>query len=462
LKLVVAAALLIGASACAQDAQVPIQQEPADTSGTSSPSDYGGPAILTRGGGPSISRSGDLVRLRPFITLNGVYDSGLGTTIINPQGNVPYQDGYGIETMFGVAGAHSWQDSELDLDYRGSLRHYTQNSYYDGMDNSLMLSYKRKITSKTTLLLSENVARYARAFSLPLAGYYNTGFEAYDPSFSGLTTNAFFDTPTFAFLSTARLVRQLSPRLSVSIGANAYFVRRHSSQLIGSNGYTALADMAYRLTRYQTISLGYSYSHFDFQNRYGQSDLHNLALGYSIRLGRFWEVALLGGAFRVESNRNTQVQLDPVIAAILGQTFGIQKFYQVSYVPRFGAHITRSFRHAGASLAYNRTVLAGNGIYTTSSYESANFGYSYMGFRRLSLQAGATYSMYSSMMLALGRYHNFSVGTGFGYLLSRGVSLIGRIDDRHYSVQSSNLNRTYYRALLGFGWSPGEYPLALW
>lgn len=463
MKLAVAAALLFGASAWAQAPPAPAAPDtPAEQADTPAEAEYGGPAILSRGGAPSIARGGETVRLRPFLTLNGVYDSGLGNTIINPQGNVPYSDLYGVNATFGVTGAHAWKNSILDLDYRGTLRHYNVNTYYDGMDNSLMLGYKQKLTSRTSFELAENATRYQRAFSLPLAGYYNTGFEAYDPSFAGLTTNDLFDTPATMMMTTGRLTHQLSARLSVGVSGSGLFIRRRSQALVGTNGYTARGDIAYRLSRYQTISVNYDFNHYDFQNMYGQADVHGAALGYSVRIGRHWEMALNGGAMRAESIRNAQVQLDPVVAAILGRAVGFAKFHGIVYLPQYGAHLTRTFRRASASAGYNRTVLPGNGVYTITSYESGTLGYSYTGFRRLSLQAGASYTRYSALSQGLGRYRSYSGGGGFTYRLARSLSVIGRIDGRRYQVQSSSLNRIYCRASFGLGWAPGDYPLALW
>lgn len=489
MKLVFIAALLFIASACAQEPRAPQASPPPDAGQQTQPQpqqpavpeappevepeetvsadaprplDYGGPAILSRGGSARISQGGDFVNLRPFVTLNGIYDSGLAITTLDSEGKVPFHSAFGVESIFGVTGAHAWRTAALELDYRGSLRHYTENSYYDGFDNSLELAYKKRLSPRTSVVLGQNAAYYSRAFSLPISGFYNAGFNAYDPNFAGLTTNDLFDTPTLALLTSGRIVHQMTPRLSFSAGGNGFFVRRRSKELFGSNGATATGDVAYRLTRYQTISVGYSFTHFDFEKLYGQSDMHGVMAGYSVRIGRNWELALLAGAFRVESIRNTRVELDPVIAAILGQKFGIEKFYDVVYIPRYGAHLTRRFRRASATFGYDRTVLAGNGIYATSSYEIANFGLSYQGSRRLSIQAGANYTRYSSLTLSIGRYRSYSGGVGFGYLLAKGLSLLGRIDQRHYEVQSSELNRAYYRATLGFGWSPSEYPLALW
>ncbi len=465
MKLVVATAVLSVAWAWAQEPLPPAapdapaaSQEGSDDSPVSRDR---GPRLISRGGGPSLS-DGQPVGLIPFISLNGVYDSGLSTTSVNSEGTVPYVTGYGLEATFGVTGNRRWRHTALDLDYRGSARHYTQRSYYDGMDNSLQLGFKHFLSARTYFEVTANASRYQRAYNLPMAGYYGTGFEAYNPGYSGLTTNDFFDSPTNALIGAGRLIHEHSPRLSFSVGANGFFVRRRSSALIGTTGYTTTGDVAYRLSRYQSIALEYTFSHFDFKSSFGQSDMNGASLNYSIRLGRHTEVAIQAGAFRVESLRLRTVQFDPAIAILLGRSFGFEKFHGVAYAPRMGAHITRSFRKATFSVGYDRTVLAGNGVYATSSYESGQLGYSYGGFRRLTFQWGADYHRFSAMTQDLGRYRGFATGVGFGYRLGRGISFIARGDVRRFYISNSPLNRVYGRTVVGFSWSPGEYPLALW
>ena len=80
----------------------------------------------------------------------------------------------------------------------------------------------------------------------------------------------------------------------------------------------------------------------------------------------------------MESLRLTRVLFDPVIAALLGQAFGVEKFYGVTYVPRIGArHHSGISAIPSVSLSYDRSVLAGNGVYTTAGYELASVGYTY-------------------------------------------------------------------------------------
>ncbi len=462
MKLLIATAVLSAASVYGQDAP---PASPDTSGGQDAPAsdEYGGPTVLSRGGGPSIGNPVSDIRLRPFVTLNGIYDSGLGNTILNEQGSIPYVSAYGIETIFGATGTRRFRQSTLDLDYRGSFRHYSQNSYYDGMDNSLTLGYKRNLSAHTVFSIEENAARYQRAYSLPLGSYYNNGSQSYDPTFSGITGNDFFDTPTTALMSTAQLVHEKSRRLSFGISGSGFIVRRRAQSLIGSNGYTARGDMAYRLTRYQTLSVQYTFTHFDFQSQFGQSDMHGATLSYSVRIGRALEIALEAGAFRVESLRLDKVVFDPVIAKLLGQPYAFEKAYNVRYIPQGSVRITRRVgRNTALSAGYDRTVLAGNGIYTTSGFETAQLGYSYAGVRRMSIQAGLNYSRYSALMQNLGRYRGYSAGIGLGYQLGRGLSLVARADARRYYVSSSALNRVYERVQIGFGWSPGEYPLSIW
>ncbi len=452
-----AAVVLSALPAFAQDAGTP-----ADTEASKPQPEYGGPSILSRGGGPSIGRSSEFARIRPFATISGVYDSGLATTVIGNANNVAQRDGYGIEGTFGVTGTHTWQRSSLDLDYRGSARHYTQNSYYDGIDNSLSLAYQRQMSPRWGFVLTENAARYTRAFGLPMANVYGNGYLGYNPAVSGLTANTLFDTPTDVLISSGTLIYQLSARTSISAGGSGFLLRQRSAALVGTNGYTATGDIAYRLTRYSTIGVSYSFGHFDFQHQYGQTDMHGASLNYSTRIGRHWEVGLSAGGYRVENARLIQVPLDPFIAALLGTSYGVQKFHGVAWIPNYGARITRSFRRSTATLTYDRAVLPGNGLFLTSNYQTASLGFTYSASRHLALQGGAGWSQFGAMTQTIGKYRNYSASGGFTAPISHLFSIVGRIDARRYDIQQSVLNRTYYRATLGIGITPGDFPLALW
>ena len=445
----------------AQDAPAGAAQGAGETAQTPA-SAYGGPSILSRGNAPSVMRGGETARLVPFLSATGSYDSGMGGTTVNPQGQTVYAGSYGVEGDFGITGAHTWEHSVLDLAYRGVYRDYTNEGSYNGLDNSLDIGFHHQLTSRLGIVLGEDFARTRSSFSLPMAGLYESGTGGFNPIYNALTAENVLATPTLASVSDVRLVYQHTARLSVSVGATGIVSRQHAQETLGVNGYVASADVAYRLSRYQTIDFNYSYSHFGYLGQLGDTGIHGAGIGYSARLGRYWEASLSGGASRVESLRSVAVTLDPVLAQLLGESVVFAQSRSVFYTPYGAAHLTRSFRHSFWSAGYNRSVVSGNGLYTTSNYEAADTSYFYGGLRRLSLQAGAGFGRTSAITQSLGRSLSYHASAGFGFGITKGFSLVGRIDGYRYSVAGSGLDRTTYRAGMGIAWNPGQYPVALW
>jgi hypothetical protein len=438
-------------------AEAPAQEEAAP------PSEYSGPALLSRHEGATVARGSELLRLRPFVSVNGIYDSGLLSVAVDQNGTLPNQRAWGEQLEFGVVGSHPWRRTRLDLDYRGSFNHYNRRTYYDGFNSSFLMSVTHQVSRRVTFQLGETFATYSRSMSLPgMSGAYGGPVPYPDPSYQGLVGNDIYDSRTNALMSTGRFTFQKSARLSFSGGGNAFFVRRRSAALAGVNGYGATGDVAYRLSRYQTIGLQYSYNQYDFTSLFGGSSMHGLAANYAVRLGRRWELALLGGGYRIEVLRVQQVQIDPVIAALLGRSYGLGILYKTRYAPNLGANLTRSFRRATLGFAYTRMVTPGNGVYLTSGSETESVNYSYVGFKRLNIGLSAGSTSYTALAQTLGKYRNYHAGGGFTYRLIRNLSLVQRTDGRKYQIGGTGFNRTGYRVSLGLAWSHGDIPLALW
>lgn len=430
-----------------QDMPTPVERERS--------SEYQGPAILSRGGAATVSR-GELFRLRPYVTINGIYDTNLSTLSLDPSGEIPADDGYGAEARVGVAGSHSWRNTLLDLDYRGSFRHYTQKTYYDGIDNSLDVNVRHHRSRRLIFELGQSAARYSRSFFLP-AGFGT----AYNPLNAGLTGNDLFDTPTTVLMSTGRVIFQKSVRLAFGGQGMGFLVRRRSEALAGATGFGATGDITYRLGRFHTIGVDYSFNRFDFTGMFGSSDIHGIAFNYAARLSKRWEMALRIGGYRVETLRLTRVVLDPVLAAIFGQQTGIDIFHGTGYSPLAEIRFTRGFRRGSWTVAYGRSVAPGNGVYLTSNYDSASAGFTYNGWRRVSIQGGAAYTSYSSLSQTIGKYKNYTAGGGASIKLNKFLSLITRVDGRQYNI-SQTYRKAAYRATVGLAWSPGDYPLSIW
>ena len=396
------------------------------------------------------------------MSINGIYDTGLVRVEANSQGQAAYTDAYGVETRFGAMGSHLFKHSLLDLNYRGAFRHYDRKTYYDGFDNHLMLSFMHQLSARTEFTVSETGSRTTRGFGFPFGNFLPGGMGGYDPMYSGIASNDIFDVPTLASITSASLVHQQTARFSYGIGGSGFVARRSSNHLVGMQGFSGGGNAGYRLSRYQTVAIAYSYSRYSFQRSYGQSDLQGVSVDYSVRLGPRWELALLGGGYRVESQRLILVQLDPLVAQILGQTTGAEAFHSVRYAPRFSGHLSRSFRRSTASISYDRTVTPGNGIYLTSGYDRASGGFSYSGFRKLSLDVSTSANRYRAFTQNLGTYWSYWGSAGFGYKVARSFSIVAHADARRYNIASSIYNHVIYRGVLGVAWSPGDYPVALW
>jgi hypothetical protein len=432
----------------------PVNQ-PEREAGNTPQGDYQGPAILSRGGGPSLSRGSELFRIQPYVSVNALYDTGLSSARVDSDGNLITFDGYGVESQFGVRGSRRWRRSMLDLDYRGAFRHYANNQRFDGFDSSVSLDYGHQVSRSVIVQFTENAARYSRSFFLPneFGGFY-------DPMFASMTGNDLFDTPTYVVASGARLVYQRNARLSFSMGGQGFIARHNSSALVGVNGYTATGDVAYRLSRHQTIAIDYSFSHFDFQNRFGESDAHGVAMNYAVRLGSRWELSLRGGGYRMQSSRLRQVTLDPAVAAIIGISTGVEAFNRTVYLPLGGAHLTRSFRRGQLGFSYDRGIMPGNGVYLTSAAETASVRYSYTGFKSISLNIGGGSSSYSSVSQTMEKYRGLTASGGATYKLNHTMSIVSGVYARRYKIGGSA--RVTYSVRVGLSWMPGDYPVALW
>jgi hypothetical protein len=451
-------AFLLAASALAQVPPAPPPPEQPEQPEGAQP-EYSGPVILSRGSGPSITRSRELLRLRPFLQVSGTYDTGLTAVSVTPQGEVLDQDAYGAQASFGVSGFHSWRRSLLGLNYRGNLRHYSRNSYHDGFDNFFSLNFVHQPSRRLVFSLSPSLASYSYSYGgvLPMTGSY-----AYDPDLAGLTQDQLFDNRTNLVTAAGRLVYLASPRLSFGIGGTGFAVRRRSRALVGVQGYQAVGDVAYRLSRFQTLGVDYSFHHYDFTNYFGSADMHGVALNYSVQMGRYWTLRFRGGGYRLELVALQRVPLDPVIAAIIGQRAAVSVFYKVSYLPNFEADLTRTFRRASLSFHYLRSVSPGNGVYLTSGGESGGASYHYSGIRRVSLGATASYHTYRALMQNLGKYHAYQAGGSAGFKLRRSLSLTASAHARRYELRGTGFNRVSYGFAVGLGFHPGEIPFSIW
>ena len=336
-----------------------------------------GPSILSRGVDTAAGTGGYLPTIKPFLSLGGIYDTGLTPVSVDANGQIPQVDGFGGEIGFGVVGHKRWQRTALGIDYRGNVRWYPGNSYYDASDHVLSLSVSRQLTSRISLVLREAAGSFSRDYGMV------GGYSPFDPAIAGVPANELFDSRTTYLSSMANLMFQKSARLSFAIGGSGTLIRRRGGALVGSTGGSANGDVSYRINRSVTVGADYSFAHTEFTRAFGSTDIHSAGFNATFRLGRRWELGLRAGAARVAIVSLARIDFDPIIAAIVGRSSGIIVFRNTFFIPSSGVKLSRAFRRSGFSIEYKNEPTSGNGVYTTSRSQGGGASYSFTGLRRL-------------------------------------------------------------------------------
>jgi hypothetical protein len=443
-------------SATAQDPQ---SSDAQSSSGGGQQAEYAGPSILSRGSGSIFRAPTQPIKFAPFVSVGAAYDTGLTAVTIRPDGTIPKSSSWGMYGGFGLSGYQRFKRSTLSADYGGSYSHYQSGSYFNGGQSRFGLAYSNNLSRRTTF-------GYRVAASMMNRGFYNEGYDAYgslDPDSNGVPRNEIFDGQTWFISNGVDMTYRKSARLSFHMGGNYGVIRRRSSSLVGAQTIGARSDVAYRITRNMTTGVSYNFSHFDFTKGYGGADVHSVGLLQSMRLGRRWELGGNFGVALVDSFGLRRISVDPVIAAILGQTAAVEAVRNRNLTPNISAHLTRGFRRASAHMSYFQGVSSGNGVYLTSRFQSITGGFGYSGFKKWSLGAQAFYNTFSALTQTVGKFSGYSGGVHVGRQIIPKVSYNFGADAYRFSIGSGNgFDRLSYRFTTGLSFSPGEFPLRIW
>jgi hypothetical protein len=420
-------------------------------------SDYLGPGILTNGAGNIGNRSGEQVDLRYYVDVNGIYDNGIQPISVDSKGNLTQVGGLeGIELMIGAYGSHSWRTALLGLDYRGDFRDYTGGSYYDGSDHNLRIGYTYQASRRLYFDLSGLAGTYSNYLgSVP-------GQLVSSPDAINQPSLLLFDNRTDFFQGSGGITYLFSPRASITLGGDGFYVHRQSAELIGMDGYNARARFQYRLSRTTSVGGGYQRSHYQYPNFFGNADLNNYTMFLATRFGRLWTFSVEAGAYQVSTLGLQTVALDPAVAAVLGVSSTVQTFSARNWLPAGRGTLTRKFRTAALNFSYGETVVPGNGVYLTSRSQGGSANYSYTGFRKVAFTIGGGYFSLASLGQGIAPYQTFSGSSGITYNLTRTLHALARYDLRQQEISIAGYRSTSYRLTLGLAFSPGTLPLSLW
>jgi hypothetical protein len=417
-----------------------------------------GPALLTRGQAPTAMISPQ-IDLRPFAEVTGLYDTGLSGVTLNNQGQLANFAAGGVEVDGGISGTHSWEHTTIGLDYRGALRQYTQQTYYDGTDQSLMLGVTHHISKHVSLALRESAGMFSRESSL--SGLPQT--VPFDPSYSYIPATDFFDNRTIYGSTQADLTIQKSARLSFDFGGDGFATRLRSTALYGTTGGAARGDVQYRVTRRTTLGAAYNFTHFDFTGVFSGTDIHSVVGSYAARLTEHVEFTAYAGMQRAETKFIQSVPVDPVVAALIGATEGAVVIHGINWTPTANGRLSRTYQNGVLYVAGGHTVTPGNGLFLTSKMTTVMAGYAYTGLRRWSFNSEASAGLGKSIGNVTGDYNTYAGTLTVSRHISGSFSAVGSFSARHYdSPDFANYRRTVYTTRIGIGFSPGDVPLRVW
>jgi hypothetical protein len=420
--------------------------------------DYLGPGIMSRGSDGVGARGGQTVDLRFFANVNAIYDTGLVPLSTDTTGKLVDPGAlYGVEAQVGAYGTHNWRRAQLGLDYKGTYRDYSQNTYYNGSDQQLQLGYTYQKTRRLRVDFRGLAGTYAQGFGSVFAAVPLETTGTINPS-----TGLLFDNRS-SFLEGGMDVTYVqSVRNSFTVGGEGYDVLRQSKALIGMHGYTLRGSFEHKLSMNSSVSVTYNHYHYDFPRAFGEATIDAFQLGYFTSFDRKrWSLKVQGGALQSEVEGLETVNLDPAIANILGVSTTVQTFYRKNILPNVSVSLSRKFKSSNLTFSYSTGTSPGNGVYLTSRQTAAGGSYSYTGIRKASLSLQAGYLSYASLGQSLTPYHSATGGASATYALARSFHLTARYEARYQEIDQSVFNQNSYRVSVGIAYSPGDIPLSI-
>lgn len=418
---------------------------------------YGGPGIATRGARQAGTRGSESVSIRPYAGISGIADSGLTAVSLNEQGEIVNPGRlYGVEANVGAYGTKTWRRSQLGLDYQGNYRHYSRQTFYNGSDHLLNLSFGRQLSRTTAFSLTTLAGTTSRS----IGGTYGLGL--IDPTLLGNTFTDLFDNRAYFFNVSGGLTTVFGGRNQVQFSGGAFAVRRQSKALVGMNGQMATGTYARQVNRRTSVGLVYAFFHVDYPRVFGEADAHTLMLQVSRQIGRSWSIDLGGGAFLSDFAGVRVVAVDPVIAELFGTTTGREAFNTVNVSSAFQIRIARSRRRSQFSAGYSRGANPGNGVLLINRMESATVNYTYNSGLKWSFSGYGGYISQTGAGSYSGSYSIYNGGIMAGRSIGRDFSFNTGVDVRQTTFTTdSRFRRNGTRIFAGIVYSPGPIPVSL-
>jgi len=416
--------------------------------------EYSGPAVLSRSYSINQPLIPEQIKWQESVGLSAVYDTGI-TRQVSANGSLgPASTLTGALATWSLEGRHYFRRDEVHVSYSGNWSQYSGSGAFSGTNQSLSVGYEHVLSRRLMLNLSGTGSILSQNYVLE---NQPVGPETIaNINLASSPNIQIYDTGMKQFTSAADLTWQKTSRLSFSGGVSYFGISRDSPQLLGVTGQQARGDVNYRLTRKLTVGSYYSFSHYLYPHGVGNSDINTFGLITSYAINRTMQFRFRGGLSNVYSLGEQTVQINPLIAALLGVNTGIIDSSQTYRTTDFSAQFVKDFRgRATASLAYARGISPGNGVYQTSQQESISGNLTTKVFRTYSLQVGLGRDTLESVAQNLGKYQSEYARISLNRTYRRGIGVSLGAEYRYFDVAGLGYLRNQLRITSGITWSPG-------
>ncbi len=426
---------------------------------------YTGPSVLSRGARPIGRSGGTPIRFRGYGSVSSVYATGLTPIATDRAGEAFDDKGWGATAGFGLYGSKSGRRSATTVSYGGGYQLFQENSYYNGVNHNVSVSHERQLNKRWTLGVGVNGTQMSNILAAQAATRSPFDSTGYTNLFD-LSTDA-FDGNVLSYGGQATASYQKSARWTFSMSGGTFITRRHSQSLASAQGYGANGEASYAISRRTQVGIAYSYNNFFYPKGFGRSDVNSWMGTFSRVLTKRWSFNGAAGLYRVESQRLDRVQVDPAVAALIGQSSSVEVSHTITHGLSAGAGLQGRYGRAGIGLGFQRGIAPGNGVYLTSQQDSVFANVSVLGTRRFNVGFFGNYVRLKQLFGALsgpGFFDTYGGGGGSSYRLFSFVHLTANADYRRTNIDNAfrrDFLRNRSQVSLGLAFSPGELPLNL-
>jgi hypothetical protein len=428
----------------------------ADAAGDIAPEapDYTGPAILSRGFALTRPAVPINERFRYYIGVNAIYDSGLTGAYVQ-NGIVPSVSSGGANINWGLSGKRYRRKDIFDLTYSGSYYAYTGESKYSGQDQSLSAGYTRQISHHISLGFREAAGLYSNTYSVLNSTAVTDTTLASATIVVAPNTEA-FDDRTYYTTTSVSLTYQKTARLSFNASMSYFLVRRNSQDLADTSGYQFNGDIAYRITKRQTLGVYYAHTGYSYTKIFGDTNADSIGGNYSISLNRATDLSIRAGVTHFTAQYLENVVPNPLVQAALGITSGIEKYYLVDYAPDFTVTLTRKLRRSSFGATYLEGITPGNGLVLTSKRQAESVYWSLPTIHKYNMQlVGGRDELYG-YTTGPQNYVSYYARFTMTKPITRTMNSFMSLDYRNYRFSDTDFHQNEFLISVGFRFYPPE------